>query len=74
MRYLKFSNELKVIAMIRDREALQIAQKIENAGNIDIKKTIEKATTAGYLGEKHFYCTIIEDGGLTHPVPEIFGW
>ena len=59
--------------MISDSEVLKIAQKLENANNIDIKKTIEKATTAGYLGEKHFYCTVIEDGGLTHPVPEIFG-
>ena len=59
--------------MIRDRDVLKIAKRLENAGNIDIKKTIEKAATAGYLGEKHFYCTVIEDGGFTHPVPEIFG-
>lgn len=59
--------------MISDEEALRIAQKIENAGNIDIKKTIEKAATAGYLGEDHFYCTVLEDGGETHMVPEIFG-
>lgn len=65
--------KLKVISMISDSEALQIAQKIENAGNIDIKKTIEKAATAGYLGEEHFYCTVIEEGGMTHMVPEIFG-
>ena len=37
--------------MISDFEALKIAEKIENANNIDIKETIEKATTAGYLGE-----------------------
>lgn len=59
--------------MISDKEVLEIVQRIENANNIDIKKTIEKASTAGYLGEKHFYCTVIEDGGLTHMVPEIFG-
>ena len=59
--------------MISDFEALKIAEKIENANNIDIKETIEKATTAGYLGEKHFYCTVIEDGGMTHTVPEILG-
>jgi len=59
--------------MINDSEALKIAQKIENANNIDIKKTIEKAATAGYLGEKHFYCTVIEEGGMTHTVPEILG-
>ena len=34
---------------------------IEIAGNIDIKKAIEKAVTAGYLVEKHFYCNAIED-------------
>lgn len=59
--------------MISDDEVLKIAQRLEDANNIDIKKTIEKASTAGYLGEKHFYCTVIEDGGLTHAVPEIFG-
>lgn len=59
--------------MISDDDALKIAERFENADNIDIKRTIEKAATAGYLGEKHFYCTVIEDGGLTHVVPEIFG-
>lgn len=59
--------------MISEDAALMIAQRIENANDIDIKKTIEKAATAGYLGEKHFYCTVIEDGGLTHTVPEILG-
>lgn len=59
--------------MISDNEALEITKKLEDANNIDIKKTIENAATAGYLGEKHFYCTIIEDGGLTHTIPEIFG-
>lgn len=59
--------------MISDEETLKIAEKLENANNIDIKKTIEKAATAGYLGEEHFYCTVIEEGGLTHTVPEILG-
>ena len=59
--------------MISEKGVLKIAEKIENANNIDIKKTIENASTAGYLGEKHFYCTVIEDGGLTHTVPEILG-
>ena len=59
--------------MISDSEVIEITRKIENAGNIDIKKTIEKASTAGYLGEEHFYCTVIEEGGLTHTVPEILG-
>ena len=58
--------------MISDEKALEIAEKLENA-DIDIKKTIEKATTAGYLGEKHFYCTVIEYGGITHTVPELLG-
>ena len=57
--------------MISNREVFEIAERMEDANNIDIKKTIEKASTAGYLGEKHFYCTVIEDGGLTHTVPEI---
>ena len=59
--------------MISDEEVSEITQKFENAGNIDIKKTIEKAVTAGYLGENHFYCTVLEEGGLTHTVPEILG-
>lgn len=59
--------------MISDNDVLKIAERLENAGNIDIKKTIEKAATAGYLGEKHFYCTVIEEGGMTHTVPEILG-
>jgi hypothetical protein len=59
--------------MISDAEALEIAQKLEDANDIDIKETIEKAATAGYLGEKHFYCTAIEEGGMTHTVPEILG-
>ena len=58
--------------MISDNEALELAKKLENS-DIDIKQTIEKAATAGYLGEKHFYCTVIEEGGSTHTVPEILG-
>ena len=58
--------------MISNEEIMEIAQKFENAENIDIKKTIEKAATAGYLGEKHFYCTVLEEGGLTHTVPELY--
>ena len=59
--------------MISDEEVIRIARKFENAENIDIKRTIEKAATAGYLGEKHFYCTVLEEGGMTHTVPEILG-
>lgn len=58
--------------MISENEALRIAEKLENS-HIDIKKTIEDASDAGYLGEKHFYCTILEEGGMTHTVPEILG-
>lgn len=59
--------------MISDEETLKLTRKLENANNIDIKKTIEKAITAGYLGEEHFYCTVIEEGGLTHTIPEVLG-
>ena len=59
--------------MISDDDALEIAKRIEHADNIDIKETIEKASTAGYLGEKHFYCSAIEEGGFIHTVPEILG-
>ena len=58
--------------MLSNEEILKIVEKLENS-DIDIKKTIEKATTAGYLGEKHFYCTVLEEGGSTHTVPEILG-
>ena len=59
--------------MISNAEVLEIVQKTEDGNNIDIKRTIEKASNVGYLGEKHFYCTVIEEGGLTHTVPEILG-
>ena len=58
--------------MLTNDETIKIAEKLENS-DIDIKKTIEKAATAGYLGEKHFYCTVIEEGGMIHTVPEILG-
>lgn len=59
--------------MISDEDVLEIVYRMEDANNLDIKKTIEKASEVGYLGEKHFYCTVIEEGGLTHTVPEILG-
>ena len=59
--------------MISNEEIIEITRKIEDANNIDIKKTIEKASTAGYLGEKHFYCTVIDENGMTHTIPEILG-
>ena len=58
--------------MLSNEEILKIVEKLKNS-DINIKKTIEKATTAGYLGEKHFYCTVLEDGGSTHTIPEILG-
>ncbi len=58
--------------MLSNEEILKIVEKLKNS-DINIKKTIEKATTAGYLGEKHFYCTVLEDGGSTHTIPEIWG-
>ena len=58
--------------MLSNEEILKIVEKLENS-DIYIKKTIEKATTAGYLGEKHFYCTVLEEGGSTHTIPEILG-
>ena len=64
---------MKGVKMISDMKAIEIAERLENANDIDIKKTIEKATTAGYLGEEHFYCTVIDDGGMTYTVPEILG-
>ena len=58
---------------MNDEKTMKIAEKIENAGNIDIKETILHAADANYLGEKHFYCTVIEDGGMTYTVPEVLG-
>ena len=58
--------------MLSNEEILKIVEKLKNS-DINIKKTIEKATTAGYLREKHFYCTVLEDGGSTHTIPEILG-
>ena len=59
--------------MISNENILKTVQEIEDANNLDIKETIEKATSAGYLGEKHFYCTVIDENGMTYTVPEILG-
>ena len=59
--------------MITNENILKIVRKIEDAHNMDIKKTVEKASTAGYLGEEHFYCTVIDESGMAHTVPEILG-
>lgn len=58
--------------MISDKQAIDIAQNIEKI-DIDVKKTIEKASTAGYLGEEHFYCSVIQNGSYTLPIDMLFG-
>lgn len=59
--------------MISENETLKIAKKLEDANNIDIEQTIKKASKSGYLGEKHFYCTVNDGEGFTHTIPEILG-
>lgn len=58
--------------LISDKQAIDIAQNIEMI-DIDVKKTIEKASTAGYLGEEHFYCSVIQNGSYTLPIDMLFG-
>lgn len=58
--------------MISDEEAIEMAYNIENI-DIDVKKTIEKAVTAGYLGVEHFYCSVIQEGNYTAPIDRLFG-
>ena len=58
--------------LISDKKAIEIAQNIEKI-DIDVKKTIEKASTAGYLGEEHFYCSVIQNGSQTFPIDRLFG-
>ena len=58
--------------MISDEKAIEISQDIEKI-NIDVKKTIEKAVTAGYLGVEHFYCSVIQNKTSTIPVDRLFG-
>lgn len=58
--------------LISDKKAIEIAQNIEKI-DIDVKKTIEKASTAGYLGEEHFYCSVIQNGSYTLPIDMLFG-
>lgn len=58
--------------MISDEEAIEMAHNIENI-DIDVKKTIEKAVTAGYLGLEHFYCSVIQEGNYTAPIDRLFG-
>ena len=58
--------------LISDKKAIEIARNIEKI-DIDVKKTIEKAATAGYLGEEHFYCSVIQNGSQTFPIDRLFG-
>lgn len=58
--------------MISNEEAIAIAERIENS-DIDIKRTIEKAVTAGYLGEDQSYCTVMQNGDFTYLVSDILG-
>ena len=63
---------IKGVKVISDEKAIEIASDIEKIG-IDVKKTIEKAVTAGYLGVEHFYCTVIHEGTYTTPIDRLFG-
>ena len=58
--------------MLTDTQAIELSRSIENI-NIDVKKTIEKAVKAGYLGEEHFYSTVIHEGAFTYPVTKVLG-
>lgn len=61
---------MKVLHLISDKKAIELASEIEHV-DIDVKKTIEKASTAGYLGEEHFYCSVIQDSNFTYPVDRL---
>ena len=56
--------------MISYSQAVETADKIENI-NIDVKKTIERAVKAGYLGEDQFYATVIRDESFTYSVDKL---
>lgn len=58
--------------MLTSDEVIEISRKMEHA-DIDVKATIEKAATAGYLGEKHFYCSVIQNSSFTYPVDRLLG-
>lgn len=63
---------IKVHIVLSDDEVQAIVRDIEHA-NIDIKKTIEKAATAGYLAEDQAYCTVMETGDYTQFVSNVLG-
>ena len=58
--------------MLGPDEVVEIAREIEHA-DIDIKRTIEKAASAGYLGEVQAYCTVMKDGEFTYLVSDLVG-
>ena len=60
-----------MLDLISDEKAVEMAREIEHI-TIDVKKTIEKAATAGYLGEEHFYCSVIQNSNFTYPVDRLF--
>ena len=60
-----------ILYMISESDVLKIVREIENL-DIDVKATIEKTVTAGYLGEDEFYCTVMENDAFTLPVSQIF--
>ena len=60
------------VTVIGTDEVIQIVKDVEYA-DIDVKKTIEKAATAGYLAEEHFYSSVIQDKSFTFPVDRVLG-
>ena len=60
-----------MLKLISDKKAIDMARNLEKI-DIDVKKTIEKASTAGYLGEEHFYCSVIQNGSYTLPIDRLF--
>lgn len=60
-----------MLKLISDKKAIEISRNLEKI-DIDVKKTIEKASTAGYLGEEHFYCSVIQNGFFTLPFDRLF--
>ena len=63
---------IEVRFVLGSDEVLNVASAIEHA-DIDIKRTIEKAATAGYLAEEQAYCTVIQEGEFTYLVSHLFG-
>lgn len=68
----ELDNIIEVYFVLSVDEVLKLACDIEHA-DIDIKKTIEKTATAGYLAEDQAYCTVIQEGEFTYLVSNLFG-